>query len=466
MKNKYRPKLHYTPFKGWINDPNGLVFDETNKTYHLFAQYSKGIENDGIYGWIHATSKDLFNWEEKDIPILSNCKGMAWSGGAVVDYHNTSGLFDDSIPGGSRMLCFVTYQSTNPKIGIVYSLDQGEHWKEYPEFVIKNENNCYSNEFRDPKVIWYKNKELTNGGKWVLIVGGFTTIKLFSSDNLLSWKFESEILDKNNKTVNSECPDIFALKVDDSNDIKYVVSTGGTSYIVGDLIYQNGKIIFVGGQDAKKMFLGPKLWTCRGELYATQSFFNDKNVRVILLSWVVDRTASLLPEKNWNGAESLPMEARLIKRRNEYLLNLYPVEELLSQRKEKLFEINDYYFKDNEPLVIKNNNDNYDLEIELNARNIGFFEISLGGCSLIRYLEKESLLSFIYDKEHPPIEKKVNLIDDVLKLRIIVDASIVEIYVNDGEMNMHALCLFGDKKDLVIKVQENTKIITFSLYSL
>ena len=33
----FRPEVHYTAEKGWINDPNGLTY--VGGTYHLFAQY-------------------------------------------------------------------------------------------------------------------------------------------------------------------------------------------------------------------------------------------------------------------------------------------------------------------------------------------------------------------------------------------------------------------------------------------
>ena len=446
-----RPQVHFTPSQGWSNDPNGLVYDEYTETYHLFAQYSKGVENNGIYGWIHATSKNLIDWQEKDVPILSNSKGSAWSGGAVIDYKNTSGLFNDNVPEGSRMVCFVTYETANPKIGIVYSLDHGETWIEYNQFVIKNENNKYTAEFRDPKVIWYENEELPNDGKWLLIIGGFTTIKLFSSDNLLDWKYESEILDVNGKTVNSECPDILKLPLDGHKDnIKYVVSTGGTSYIVGNLSIEDDTIVFKGEQAAQSMFSGPKLWTNRGELYAAQSFFNDKYDRNILMSWVVDRTASIIKGKTWNGAQSLPMDTKLVTKNGMMLLNLYPVEELNNHRGKLLAEANNFVLNSNNYLDVENtNNSKFDLEVEIDVGNADSIDIALadGGedyiSPIIRYSKSSKVLSYIPSNSdfvnNYTVSKTLSFTGNILKLRIIVDASIVEIYVNDGEANLHGM---------------------------
>mgnify|MGYP000856576631 FL=1 len=95
IDEKYRPQIHFTPEKNWVNDPNGMVYYKGK--YHLFFQHSPNSSVWSDISWGHATSNDLVHWERKPIAIYPDSLGLIFSGSAVVDKYNTSGLGKNGI---------------------------------------------------------------------------------------------------------------------------------------------------------------------------------------------------------------------------------------------------------------------------------------------------------------------------------------------------------------------------------
>ena len=86
----YRPQIHFSPKAHWTNDPNGMVYYKG--VYHLFFQYYPDSTIWGPMHWGHATSIDLIHWQEQPIALYPDSLGYIFSGSAVVDKNNTSGL--------------------------------------------------------------------------------------------------------------------------------------------------------------------------------------------------------------------------------------------------------------------------------------------------------------------------------------------------------------------------------------
>ena len=89
-EKQYRPRIHFTPPKGWMNDPNGMFYKDG--IYHLYYQHNPDSNVWGPMHWGHATSTNLMQWKNEPIAIYPDSIGMIFSGSAVVDENNTSGF--------------------------------------------------------------------------------------------------------------------------------------------------------------------------------------------------------------------------------------------------------------------------------------------------------------------------------------------------------------------------------------
>jgi len=299
-KEKNRPQFHFTTRRGWINDPNGLVFYEGE--YHLFYQhnpYEKEWEN---MHWGHAVSKDLIHWQELPVALFPDHLGTMFSGSAVIDYDNTSGFGKGKTP---PMIAIFTATSTDRQMqGIAYSLDKGRTWTKYAKNpVIDSKEKWHSGDTRDPKVFWYK-----PGNHWVLVLNERDGNSIYTSSNLKDWTYESHV------TGFWECPELFELPVDgDKNSTKWVMYGATGNYMLGTF---NGKVFT---PQAGKYFYGT------GSMYAAQTYGNipESDGRRIQIGW--GRIQQ--PEMPFNGMMMLPTELTLRTTKEGVRLYNVPVKE-------------------------------------------------------------------------------------------------------------------------------------------
>lgn len=202
----YRPVLHYTPPTAWINDPNGLLFD--GKIYHLFAQHHPDGTRHGPMHWLHATSIDLIHWRQLGIALAPDELGTIFSGSAVVDAGNTSGLGGQKDP----LIAMFTHDGDTQQQSIAYSTD-GVHFEKYENNpVIPNPG---IRDFRDPKV--FRNDHLNC---WSVAIAAGERVLFYRSDNLIDWVKTGEFGAVENKMGGIfECPDCFPLTAPDGSTL-------------------------------------------------------------------------------------------------------------------------------------------------------------------------------------------------------------------------------------------------------
>lgn len=112
----------------------------------------------GNQHWGHATSKDLYTWENQQIAIFATENAQIFSGSAVIDVNNTSGFFPNQTNGVIAIYTLNTRQEQTQDIA--YSFDGGYTFEIYDQNPVLS---IGSNQFRDPKVIWYEDH-------WVMVL--------------------------------------------------------------------------------------------------------------------------------------------------------------------------------------------------------------------------------------------------------------------------------------------------------
>ena len=214
---KYRPQFHFSPKKGWIGDPDGLVIHEGN--YHLFW-------------WGHAISEDLVHWVELPYPMKGGPGNFSYfSGSVIVDQANTSGFGENS------MIAIYTKHfpgdSLSETQAISISNDGGHEFHYYEGNPVLDINKIF---FRDPQVFWHDQDKMW---KMIVSVPDIQQLQIYESKNMKKWEYCSSFDNLGAKNSFWECPDLFELPIIGSNGKKkWVIIIGRgpnrVQYFVGD----------------------------------------------------------------------------------------------------------------------------------------------------------------------------------------------------------------------------------------
>ena len=465
-QEKHRPQFHFSPEANWMNDPNGMVYYQGE--YHLFYQYYPDSTVWGPMHWGHAVSSDMVEWKHLPIALYPDSLGYIFSGSAVVDWNNTSGFGTDGKP--PLIAIFTHHLIEGERAGttdfqyqsIAYSNDLGRTWTKYQgNPVLPNSEKI--KDFRDPKVIWH-----TASKQWVMVFAAYDHVKLYGSPDLKAWTHLSDFGEEfgNHEGV-WECPDLFPLKVEGTQDEKWVllqsINPGGpnggsaTQYFVGDFDGQKFVLDKAFENQLKKQ---SAFWMDYGrDNYAgvTWSDVPAEDGRKLMLGWMSNWDyAQIVPTEKWRSAMTVPRELKLIKNGSSFLLISEPVKELQTLRTTQVaiakqtvegpFDLKslgdfncqqleldliiDLKNSTSENLVIRLENglnEKYDLKIDLKNNSLISDRTAAGQHGFSEKFAREVHLA--------PFQKK----SELLALKAFIDHSSVEIFLNGGELVMTEL---------------------------
>ena len=409
-QEELRPQFHFSAKRGWINDPNGLVF--CHKEYHLFFQHNPYGTKWGNMHWGHAVSEDLLHWTELGEALYPDELGTMFSGCGILDANDTMGLKCDP---QDPVLFFYTCagntsrQSRGQKFTqcMAYSKDCGRTLTKYPGNPalpnIKNDN-------RDPKVIWHEKSR-----QWIMALYiDKDEFALLSSRDLKSW---SKLQDYRIPGT-GECPDIFELALDgDPKKKKWVLWSANGSYLVGDFdgFHFTGEDRVITGRTIQS-----------GYSYAAQTWYNgpDADNRIIQIAWATITT----PDMPFNGCMTFPCELTL--RTTEKGMRIYtnPIREIEKLR-DRTFSWEPGSIRQGNAIDFEWDHELYDLSCELDLGSAEKILIGLNGLELVYHASEQTLSC----KGQSAVLKPEN---GKIRLRILMDRAIAEIYGNNGAVYM------------------------------
>lgn len=396
-KEANRPQFHFTSRRGWINDPNGLVYH--NGLYHLYYQHNPFEREWENMTWGHATSPDLLHWTEHDDVLFPDHLGTMYSGSAVFDEQNTSGFGTEKCP--PLVYAYTADRSEREVQCIAYSLDGGmtlEKYKGNP--VIDSYKTWQTHDTRDPRLFLYQ-----PGNHWVMVLNERDGHSIYTSINLKDWTYQSHV------TGFWECPDLFELPVDDNpNNTRWVMLGASNTYIIGKF---DGKTFVPEG--GKYRF-------CTGSIYAAQTISHAPDGRRIQIGW--GRVAH--PGMPFNGMMLLPTELTLRTTCEGIRLISKPVSEIQSLL-QNMFSCSDVlsFSAANQMLSSLNLKDGLHLTFTLHLNHRTSAGLSLSGRNILDYDSNFNTINGQFYSPQDPTSMD-------LTAEVYIDRTSVEVFIDGG----------------------------------
>lgn len=392
-----RPQFHFTAKRGWLNDPNGMVYYKGE--YHLFYQHNPYGWGWGNMSWGHAVSRDLVHWQELPVALDPDPMGTMFSGSAVVDWNNTAGF---AKPGGKKALVAMYTAAGRPFTqATAFSLDRGRTWTKYagnptiPHIEAEN---------RDPKIVWFEPEK-----KWVMsLYLDREDFAIFTSKDLIRWERTDDVTVRGT----SECSNFFPMPVDgDPKRTKWLFFGANGGYLVGDF---DGRKFKPDHTDTR--------WIQRGNCWYAAQVFSDipaSDGRTILIPW----GQQSLPGMPFNQIMGLPVEMTLRSTPEGIIVCSVPARELTKLRSNRLD------IKATAKPVKIEAGELFDFETTIEPGSDGVIELNVRGVP-VTYDAAKGELSCL-DRKAPlkPIDGKIHL-------RVLVDRTTIDIFGNDGRLYM------------------------------
>lgn len=442
--DRYRPQYHAMPNSSWMNEPHAPFYYKGQ--YHLFFQKNPFGPFWHQIHWGHWVSPDMVHWREVAIALAPEDDTLApdgiWSGSASYKKDGTPVLFftagSDAAPIHERTGMATPKDTADPDLLA---------WEKYPTPVTLQEPGVgRTGDFRDPFV--FRNEERNSWFQLVgsVVPGGSGAALVFESPDLINWTYRGPLFTvdpgKHPDFVRTfELPVLLPIGKGKDGRQRHVFMAdlrAQAYYWTG--VFDPATARFTPDSEAPRVFdLG------EGHFSGPSGFVDPKTGRTIVFSIAQgERTAQIDVESGWAHNAGLPVEMKIGPDGD---LRLAPIAELNSLRESQLLELRDASPAVAAAALSKISGDTLEIELEVapaagssvkrglvlrkspdNTEHTDLyvdparqrFEIDRGQTSLDPDMRSHGVQGGAFDA-----------LGENLRLRVFLDRSMVEAYVNE-----------------------------------
>jgi sucrose-6-phosphate hydrolase SacC (GH32 family) len=418
-----RPQFHFTAPLGWMMDPTAPLYYKG--TWHLF--YIREYPGSNFLVWGHATSKNLVDWEHRPVAIRSEAGDSIFGGSALVDWENASGLGENGEP---PLLIFHTMfpdkdRSRKSDQNLVYSVDEGATWRNYPGNPVLVTEDTRD---RDPGVFWHKESRtafmvLSLSKNDIAENRSSVEFGIYKSADFKQW----ELIQKIGPDARLlEHPDLYELPVNgDLSRKKWILTTATGNYITGSF---DGKK-FTPESEMERTRWGP-------HYYAAHAFNEAPNGRRVQMAWMDTHKPNWpnsFPGMPFNQQMACPRELTLRDTKDGLRVYRYPVREM-EQLRVRTTTLPARNLAPGENALKGDWPELLDIELEFEVRDAKRVVFAVGPEEVVYDAVAKKLNAFTTSERKNPAP--LAPVDGVVKLRLLIDRTSIEVFGNDGECDL------------------------------
>lgn len=290
--DRFRPVYHYVNPEGNLNDPNGLCYWKGN--WHLF--YQAYPPEDPRQHWGHAISNDLVHWRDLPYAIYPNPERAVFSGSSYVEDNRVIAMYHGTMVGNmvavssDPLLLNWTKVTGNAVIPLASSSGFTEPYSVFDPCIWKKDSIYYS----------LSAGRMPNGPGGRPVRANF----LYKSKDLAKWEFVHEFVKDDRFTLigdDGACP--YFWPIGNRYIMNFFSHMSGGQYLLGDYDKKNEQFIVTSAGKYNNGAAGP----CG--VHAPSATPDGKGGVIIIFNMNPGR-----PAEGWNQIMTLPRRLTLISK--------------------------------------------------------------------------------------------------------------------------------------------------------